>query len=225
MFNVILFGAPGSGKGTQASTLIAKHGLTDITPGNLLRDCIKDPNHKYYSAVKTKMDAGQLVDIEIIKLIIEDKFEASLAKQDFKGFLFDGFPRSVEQDEFLLSLLNKHGLKIDMAILLDVKPESLIDRIVNRFTCLDCGEVYNIKTKNVKQDGICDKCGSSSFSKRSDDNEETIRKRLEVFTNSSIDVINRYKLSGLLHVLDAGNSIEQVCTQIQQLIEGIKKVF
>jgi adenylate kinase len=217
MLNVILFGAPGSGKGTQASRIIDKYKLVDITPGNLLRECIKNPEHKYYLEVKSKMDAGQLVDIEIIKLIIQDKFESSLVKEGFNGFLFDGFPRSKEQDLFLEELLQKHNLKINIAILLDVKLESLVDRIVNRFTCLDCGEVYNLKTKNTKQDGICDRCGSVNFSKRSDDNEETIKKRFDVFVESSIDVINTYKAKGALQVLDAQKDIEAVSQEIELL--------
>jgi len=216
--NVILFGAPGSGKGTQAAKIIAKYNLTDITPGNLLREVVKNSSHKYYAPVKTAMDAGNLVDISIIEAVVSEKFFGSLQSPNFSGFLFDGFPRSLAQSNFLDSLLEKSAQSITAAILLDVDVNVLVDRIVNRFTCSSCGAVYNKKSNPTKVEGVCDVCGSVHFSHRSDDNEETIKNRVKVFNDSCSDVIALYKSRNILQTINASQPIELVEQQIENLL-------
>jgi adenylate kinase len=217
--NVILFGAPGSGKGTQAAKIISTYNLTDITPGNLLREVVKDGSHKYYAPVKTAMDAGNLVDISIIEAIVSEKFFNSLQNPNFSGFLFDGFPRSLAQSNFLDGLLEKSSQSITAAILLDVDVEILVDRIVNRFTCSSCGAVYNKKSNPTKVEGICNVCGSQHFSHRSDDNEQTIKNRVKVFNDSCSDVIALYKSRRILQTINASNPIEIVEEQITKLLK------
>jgi adenylate kinase len=217
--NIVLFGAPGSGKGTQATKIISQYGLTDVTPGNLLRQIVSEKSHKFYEQIKNSMQNGTLVDISIIESIVSEKFLSSIKLPDFKGFLFDGFPRSLEQSNFLDSLLKQANTQISFAILLDVDVKVLVDRIVNRFTCSSCGAVYNKKSNPTKTDGVCDFCGSNNFSHRNDDNEETVKNRVKVFNESCRDVVELYKSRNLLKIVNASNPIETVENEIKSLLD------
>jgi adenylate kinase len=216
--NIILFGAPGSGKGTQAAKIISKYGLTDVTPGNLLRHIVAEKSHRFYEQIKTSMQNGTLVDISIIESVVSEKFLNSMRLPNFNGFLFDGFPRSLEQSEFLDDLLKRANTQISVAILLEVDVNILIERIIYRFTCSSCGAVYNKKSKPTQKDGICDVCGLSHFNYRNDDNEETIKNRVRVFKESCHDVIELYKSRNLLKTVQATKPIDEVESDIAFLL-------
>jgi adenylate kinase len=209
--NLILLGGPGAGKGTQAKKLIDKYQIPQISTGDILRAAVKEGTEMGRKA-KEYMDAGKLVPDEVVIGIIRDR----LAQPDCrKGFILDGFPRTVPQAEALDKVLAEMNSKIDHVISIDVDEEELVTRLTGRRTCKnpDCGQMYHIKFTPPKKEGVCDKCGSELY-QRDDDNEATVRSRLATYNQATKPLIDYYQAKGLLRPIKGVGSIDDIFTQI-----------
>jgi adenylate kinase len=208
---VVLLGAPGSGKGTQAQILEKKHNFYKVSTGDILRSEIaseSDLGHK----IKIIVESGNLIDDELMVSIIKNKISENLEK--FSGFVLDGFPRNVNQASILDKMLSSIGCDVNKVIYLEVGSDKLIDRITKRYVCSNCGENYNSKYKNTKIDGVCDICGSKEFNHRADDSEETVRNRLNVYMEQTSPLLPYYEKEHKLVRIDADKEIEQVTKAI-----------
>ena len=214
--NIILLGPPGAGKGTQAHRLVDDYGMRQLSTGDMLRAAVKagTPVGKQAKAV---MDAGELVSDDIVSALIDDELAALSADT---GAIFDGYPRTRAQAEQLDALLAKHGRKLDRVIELQVDEEALVDRITGRFTCAACGEGYHDRHKPPRTEGVCDKCGSTEFKRRPDDNEETVRHRMQVYRSETAPILPYYEGRELVSRVDGMGSIEEVSSSIDALLEG-----
>ena len=214
--NIILLGPPGAGKGTQAHRFVDHHGMRQLSTGDMLRAAVKagTPVGKQAKAI---MDAGELVSDDIVSALIDDELASMSADT---GAIFDGYPRTRAQAEQLDALLAKHGRKLDRVIELQVDEEALVDRITGRFTCAACGEGYHDRHKPPQTEGVCDKCGSTEFKRRPDDNEETVRHRMEVYRSETAPILPYYEEQGLVARVDGMGSIEEVSSSIDALLEG-----
>lgn len=212
----IFLGPPACGKGTQTSRLAEYLGFPHVDTGSLLRAEIKNGTENGKIA-KGFIDKGQLVPVELVAKIIGDR----LAQKDCEnGYILDGYPRSVEQAEMLLDI-NKRNDKEPAqftAIYFDLDKEVLLNRIVNRRSCPKCGEIYNLKYKPTKVEGVCDKCGEA-LTQRKDDNAETAQARFDTYFNETAPLINYYKEKGLLKTLNADGSIDEVWERMLEIIK------
>jgi len=216
--NLILLGPPGAGKGTQAKKLTDERGLVQLSTGDMLRAEVASGSTLGQEAKKI-MDAGQLVsDAIVIGMIDKRTDQADCAK----GFVLDGFPRTEPQAEALDAMLAKKGKKIDAVIELSVDENALIERISGRFTCAKCGTGYHDKFARPKKDGICDKCGSTEFVRRADDNAETVKARLVAYRKQTAPILPYYKAKGLLHSVDGMADMSEVASQIDRVLVGVK---
>ena len=190
---IILLGPPGAGKGTIAKALMAQDGSVQISTGDILRAAVTAGTALGKQA-EAAMKAGDLVTDELIMGIMEER----LREEDCqKGYLLDGFPRTLPQAEALKRLLAKLGEKLDCALELDIPRDVIIDRLTTRRTCLNCGEIYNVKFKPPKVEGICDVCGNEIV-QRDDETEEAIENRLEVYNEQTAPLVEFYRNEGLL---------------------------
>ena len=211
--NLILLGAPGAGKGTQAEVICKHLGIPAISTGNILREALKSGTEMGLKA-KAFMDAGQLVPDEIVIGIIKDR----LAEEDCKnGFILDGFPRTIPQAECLTDALSKLGSKIDYAIDVDVPDENIVNRMGGRRACLNCGATYHIVFNPTKVEGKCDACGSDTVL-RDDDKPETVQKRLSVYHEQTQPLIDYYKAQGILKSVDGTQPMDKVFTDIVAIL-------
>lgn len=218
--NIVLFGPPGAGKGTQAAYIRDKFSLCHISTGNLLRNEVAEgtPLGQRVSAI---IDAGQLVSDDLMFEILEKRIK----QQDCEnGFILDGFPRTEVQAKGLDALLSKHGLTIDIAIIIVVEEEALVTRITGRFTCANCGAGYHDVFAPTAVAGVCDACGSTQFSRREDDKAETLKSRLAIYHEQTAPVLPHYKQKGILRSVDGMQSIDQVSTQIDSLVNELKQL-
>ncbi len=209
--NLILLGGPGAGKGTQAKKLIDKYQIPQISTGDILRAAVKEGTPMGKKA-KEFMDAGKLVPDEVVIGIIKDR----LAQPDCKkGFILDGFPRTVPQAEALDKVLAGLGTKLDHVVSIDVPEEDLVTRLCGRRTCKnpDCGQMYHIKYTPPKKEGICDKCGSELY-QRDDDNETTVRSRLATYNQATRPLIDYYRAKGLVRPIAGVGSIDNIFNKI-----------
>jgi adenylate kinase len=219
MKSIILLGIAGCGKGTQSDLIKKNLGFLKISAGDILRDIRKNPNHKFYKEINDTIDSGKLLTDNTVNQSVHDFIISN--KNQYSGLLFDGYPRSQGQAEFVNLMLSEMNIELSSVILLDIKKEFLIDRLQNRFTCSDCGEIYNKINKNPKKDGVCDVCGSTNFAHRNDDNDiNAIHQRFEEFYNKTSSVIDFYKKQNILSVIDASLSINQVYIDILSIING-----
>ncbi len=200
---LILLGAPGAGKGTVAKLLTAVDGSVQISTGDILRGAVQAGTELGKKA-EAFMKAGDLVPDELIMGIMGDRLQEPDCE---KGFLLDGFPRTIPQAEALKELLTKLGIKLDMAVSLDVPREVILDRLTTRRTCSnsDCQAIYNVKSNPTKVEGICDKCGSPVI-QRDDETEEAISKRLETYNEKTAPLVSFYEKEGLLMSVNATSS-------------------
>ncbi|WP_370177037.1 adenylate kinase [Alteriqipengyuania sp.] len=212
--NIILLGPPGAGKGTQAHRLVAQHGMRQLSTGDMLRAAVKAQTPVGMEA-KAIMDRGELVSDEIVSALIDAELAAM---PDATGAIFDGYPRTRAQAEQLDELLAKHGRKLDRVIELQVDEDALVDRITGRFTCAKCGEGYHDRHKQPATEGVCDKCGSTEFKRRPDDNEETVRHRMQVYRSETAPILPYYEEQGLVSRVDGMGSITDVTESIDALI-------
>lgn len=212
--NVILLGAPGSGKGTEAKFLSASAGLRHVSTGDIFRAEIAARTELGIKAEEF-ISRGCLVPDSITMGMVKSRLAG-----ERKGLLFDGFPRSIPQAEGLTEWFSQTGRSIDAVIYLDVPDDVIIDRIVSRRTCVKCGKIYNLKTLPPKKDGICDICGSQ-LSHRSDDNEEIIRQRLISYKQLTEPLIGYYKNYGVFFRIEASGTPQHVHEQAMSVL-GIK---
>ena len=196
--NIILLGPPGAGKGTQSRLLEEKYGTIQVSTGDMLRAAVKRGEPLGLEA-KQIMAEGKLVPDDLIIRMIEDR----IGKPDCaKGFILDGFPRTVGQAEALDGMLAKHAKKLDAVIEIKVDEAALVERVSGRFTCAHCGEGYHDKFRPLKKQGACDVCGGSEFTRRPDDNAETMTSRLKAFHEQTAPILPYYKGKGLLKSVD-----------------------
>jgi adenylate kinase len=208
---LILLGPPGCGKGTQAKRLEDTRGLVQLSTGDMLRAAVSSGSEMGQQAKKV-MDAGELMPDEIMIKIISDRIDEPDCKN---GFILDGFPRTSPQAEALDRLLAEKTLTLGKVIELKVDEEALVERITGRYSCSKCGAGYHDKFQKPKQDGVCDACGSSEFTRRSDDNEETVRSRLSAYHAQTAEIVPYYRAKGILAEIDGMQDIEDVTVAIQ----------
>ena len=210
---IIMLGAPGAGKGTQAKQIADKYGVPHISTGDIFRANIKNGTELGKKA-KEYMDQGLLVPDELTCDLVMDRIQQDDCKN---GFILDGFPRTIPQAESLTDALNKLGQKMDFAIDVDVPDESIINRMSGRRACLSCGATYHIQFAAPKKEGICDKCGSELVL-RDDDKPETVQKRLEIYHDQTHPLIEYYEKKGVLHTVDGTQTMEDVFKNITDIL-------
>jgi len=207
---IILLGAPGSGKGTQAQRLTEGHHIPQVSTGDLLREAVAQGTELGKKA-KVAMDAGELVSDDIVLGMIRER----LARPDAKsGFILDGFPRNLAQAEALDGVLEDLGAPLDAAVLMDVDFDVLLKRLTGRRTCSGCGKVYNVYFFAPENEGVCDGCGGELI-QRADDNEETITQRLKVYESQTTPLVSFYEERGKLKVVPAEGEIDEVFQRLE----------
>lgn len=205
--NIVLLGAPGAGKGTQAQKLVAEYGLAHISTGDLLRAAVKAQSELGVKA-KEYMDAGQLVPDQLVIDLVKERLSADDAKA---GFILDGFPRNTAQAVTLDFELQNMGLKLDAALLVAVEPEVIVERLSSRRTCKECGYTAPAGTE------ICPNCSGEMY-QRDDDKPETIRKRLDVYENQTSPLIEYYKGHGILKEVNGDRPVDEVFADVKTLL-------
>jgi len=215
--NLILLGPPGAGKGTQAKVLEEKWGLKQLSTGEMLRAAVA-AGTEYGRKAKAVMDRGDLVSDDIVVSIISERLDQPDVK---KGFILDGFPRNTAQAEALGAMLKAKGLKLDAVVEMKVDDAALVTRIAGRYSCAKCGKGYHDSFEKPKVAGTCDSCGGSEFARRADDNEATVRSRLDIYNKQTSPLVNFYGKAGILRTIDGMAEISQVTSQIAKLLEGI----
>jgi adenylate kinase len=212
---LVLLGAPGAGKGTQAALISQKTGLTHIASGDLFRQAVQKGT-ELGKLVKSYMEKGELAPDEVtIKVIMERLGEPDCEK----GCIFDGFPRTLDQAKALEEKLSEQKKGIDKAVFIDVPDEELMKRLGGRWTCKSCQAVYHEVASPPKVAGKCDKCGGELY-QRPDDNEATIRERLKVYFNQTTPVLEYYKSNGKLIAVDGKLSIDEVAEKVVGALNG-----
>lgn len=214
---LILLGPPGAGKGTQARILEEDFGLVQLSTGDLLRAAVAAGTEAGLKA-KAVMEAGALVSDDIVLAILRDRLEAPDVA---KGIILDGFPRTDGQAQALDGLLAQGGQRVNAAISLDVEDEAMVGRVAGRYTCGTCGEGYHDEFKHPAQAGVCDKCGSTAFKRRADDNAETVRERLKAYHAQTAPLISYYDAKGVLERIDAMGDIASIRTSLGQIVTRV----
>jgi adenylate kinase len=213
--NIILMGLPGAGKGTQAEKIVAEFGIPHISTGDMFRAAIKEETEMGKQA-KSYMDQGLLVPDEVVIGIVKER----LGKADCeKGFLLDGFPRTMAQAEALSATLAEMERNIDHVINIDVDRSILLERLTGRRICRSCGATYHVVFNPPSQEGICDKCGGELY-QRDDDNEATVATRLDVNIEQSAPILNYYKEKGLLRNINGQQDIDKVFEDVAKVLRG-----
>ena len=214
--NIILLGPPGAGKGTQAQRLQQERGLIQLSPGDLLRAAVASGSELGQKA-KGIMERGELVPDELMVGLIRDR----IAQPDCaKGFILDGFPRTEAQAKALDRMLDESGKKLDRVIEMEVDEAALTERIVGRFSCARCGAGYHDKFKRPKADGVCDACGSTEFTRRKDDNAETMKTRMAAYRAQTEPLLPYYSTRGVLRKVDGMAAMDEVYRQISEVLAG-----
>jgi len=212
--NLILLGGPGAGKGTQAKKLIDEYQIPQISTGDMLRAALADKTELGLKA-KEYMDKGALVPDEVVIGLIEERLAQGDCK---KGYILDGFPRTVKQAEALEKVLDKLGQKIDHVVSVEVDNEELVKRLSGRRTCRNCGAMFHVMFNAPRKDGVCDTCGGELY-QRGDDNEETVRNRLKVYEDQTAPLIDYYVKKGLLRGVPGMGSIDDIYGRIKAVIQ------
>ncbi|GAA4213038.1 adenylate kinase [Sphingomonas endophytica] len=214
--NIILLGPPGAGKGTQAQRLVEHHDMVQLSTGDMLRAAVKAGTPVGLQA-KAVMEAGELVSDAIVSALIGERLDAGTAN----GAIFDGYPRTAAQADALDLLLDERGQKLDAVIELEVDEDALVERIVGRFTCGNCGAGYHDRFKQPKVEGTCDVCGAHEFKRRPDDNEATVRTRMAEYRAKTAPIIPIYEARGLVTRVDGMGAMDAVTAQIESILEAV----
>lgn len=212
---IVLLGGPGSGKGTQAKMLTEKLQIPQISTGDIFRAAVKEGTPMGLRA-KEYMEKGELVPDDVVVGVVEER----LAKPDLdKGYMLDGFPRTLPQAQALDKILDGQKKSIDHAILVDVPDDELVKRLSGRRTCRnsDCGAMFHVMFNPPKKEGVCDKCGSELY-QRADDQEATIRERLAVYNTQTAPLIGYYKEKGLLRRVEGVGPIDSIFRSIEKIL-------
>ena len=214
--NIILLGPPGAGKGTQARILMDERGLVQLSTGDMLRAAVAAGTEvgKQADAV---MKAGGLVSDDIVIGVVSDRLDQPDARS---GVIFDGFPRTTPQAKALDDLLAEKGMTLDAVVEMEVDDAAMVDRISGRYTCAGCGEGYHDRDKKPATEGVCDKCGSTEFKRRKDDNAETVASRLKEYHAETAPLIAYYEKTGKLQKVDGMASIGEVTAQIRRALDA-----
>jgi adenylate kinase len=215
---IVLLGAPGSGKGTQAKKLVAKYGIPQISTGDLLRTAVRDET-PFGIKAKEAMEAGELVSDAIVLDIIEERLKEPDA---FYGFILDGFPRNIPQAEALDNMLNTIYQPLEKTILIDVNLDDLMRRLTGRRTCADCGQMYNIHTSPSRLTEVCDECGGKLI-QRADDNKETIGHRLKIYSSQTEPLISYYKQQSKNIVIDGSGDVDTIFNALTEVLDPLVK--
>ncbi len=208
---LILLGAPGAGKGTQAKKIVAEFGIPQISTGDILRKAVADGTPLGMEA-KKYMEAGKLVPDDVVIGLMKERLQNDDCKS---GFILDGFPRTVEQAESLRGFT-----EIDAVISIEVDMDSLVERITGRRSCPKCGAVYHIRFNPPKREGVCDVCGSTLI-QREDDREETVRKRLDTYVRQTSPLIEYYAKKGTLKAVNGNGSIDEIYNSIRTILSEL----
>lgn len=216
--NLILLGAPGAGKGTQGALLSRDRGLHRVSTGDLLRNAVRNATGLGQRA-RAYMEAGELVPDEIILGLVREVLGDEAAHEgDTRGFILDGFPRTLAQAEALDRILDELGMSLDAVVVIDVPSELLVQRISGRRSCPRCNAVYNVFVDPPRVEGICDACGAE-LEQRADDDADTVRRRLEVYRRDTEPLIQYYRDGGArVLVIDGTGSVEEVRARIEEAL-------
>ncbi len=212
---LVLLGPPAAGKGTQAKLCSEKNSIPHLSTGDMLRQAYLDGTEIGLRA-KTVMNAGKLVSDDIVVEIISERIDQ---EDCARGFILDGFPRTLMQADSLGAMLKKRGLKLDCVIELQVDDDALVARVSGRFACMKCGEGYHDKYKMPSSPGKCDKCGSGEFTRRADDNEETMRIRLRSYYKETAPLVGYYYAKGMLRGIHGMGEITSIHHAVQRALE------
>lgn len=213
---LILLGPPGAGKGTQAQRLVERHGIPQLSTGDMLRAAV-NAGTEVGKRAKAVMEAGNLVSDDIVNAIVSERIDEPDCAD---GFILDGYPRTLAQADAVEAMLKQKGIGLDYVIELEVDDEVLVDRIAGRYTCANCGTGYHDTNLKPKVDGVCDKCGSTEFKRRPDDNPETVRTRLWDYYKKTAPLIGYYHAKGKLKKVDGMADIDAVTEAIEAIISG-----
>lgn len=216
MSDIILLGPPGAGKGTQARRLVSERGMIQLSTGDMLRDA-RNSDSDMGRRVAEVMDNGHLVTDEIVIGLIRERI---LAGGDEAQFIFDGFPRTLPQADALGQLLAENGRQVDHVIEMAVEDEVLVERVSGRSTCKTCGEVYHDRTNPIPGDGRCVKCDGTTFTRRGDDNADSLRVRLLAYYKQTSPLVGYYHAKGMLRQVDGLAAIDDVAAQIAAILDG-----